>query len=105
MEGKGCERKTGQGAVGERETKGKERVRERSNVSDPGYLYRNPDPNFSIPVPGSKRSRIPDPHQRIKVFLTQKLFLSARKYDPGCSSQIPNPDFFPSWIPGKRLRD
>jgi hypothetical protein len=26
----------------------------------------------------------PDPQQRIKVFLPNKLFLSSRKYDPGC---------------------
>ncbi len=31
---------------------------------------------------------IPDPHQRIKVFLPKKLFLSCRKYDLGCSSRI-----------------
>ncbi len=30
-----------------------------------------PDPNFSLPDPGSKRFRIPDPHQRIEVLLTQ----------------------------------
>jgi hypothetical protein len=35
---------------------------------------------FSIPDPGSKRFRIPDPHQRI--LNPQKLFLSSRKYDP-----------------------
>jgi hypothetical protein len=29
-----------------------------------------PDPNFSIPDPGSKKFRIPDPHQR---FLTQNI--------------------------------
>ncbi len=39
-----------------------------------------------IPDLGSEffPSRIPDPHQSI---LHQKLFLSSRKYDPGCSSQ------------------
>ncbi len=41
-----------------------------------------------IPDQGSKRTRIPDPHQRIHVFLTQKLFLCSRKYDPGCTSRI-----------------
>jgi hypothetical protein len=30
-----------------------------SNVADPGCLFRIPDPNFSIPDPGSKE--IPDP--------------------------------------------
>ncbi len=59
-----------------------------------------PDPNFSIPDPGSqiqghKDFRIPDPdpHQRIEVFFPQKkLFLSSRNYDPGCSSRILDPD-------------
>jgi hypothetical protein len=43
-----------------------------------------------IPDPGSKRFRIldTDPRQRISVFLTQKLFLSFRNFDPGCSSRI-----------------
>jgi hypothetical protein len=38
---------------------------------------------------------------RIKQFnnVTQKLFLSSRKYDPGCSPRIPDPDFHPLWIP------
>jgi hypothetical protein len=31
-----------------------------------------PDPNFSIPDTGSKRFRIPDPQQKISVFLTLK---------------------------------
>jgi hypothetical protein len=33
------------------------------------------DPNFFDP--GSKRFRIPDPHQRTEVFLTQKIVLSS----------------------------
>jgi hypothetical protein len=69
-----------------------------SSVADPGCLSRNLDPNFSIPDPGSKRFRIPDPHHRIQVAL--KLFLNSRKRknDLGCSwiqilfpSRIPNP--------------
>ncbi len=47
----------------------------------------DPGSEFSILDPESKRFRIPDPdpHQRIKVlFLTQKLFISSRKHDPGC---------------------
>jgi hypothetical protein len=56
----------------------------------------------SIPDPGS---RILDPHQRIKYFNPQKSkqwFLSSKKFDPGCSSRIPDPDadFLPSWITG-----
>jgi hypothetical protein len=60
-----------------------------------------PDPNFSIPDPGSKK--IPDPGSgsasRDLSFLTQKIFLSSQKCDLGCSSRIripdPNLDFIP----------
>jgi hypothetical protein len=55
-----------------------------------GMFIPHPHPNFSIPDPGLKRSRI-----RIKnlsFFKPKKLFLSSRKYDPGCSSRIPDPD-------------
>ncbi len=59
-----------------------------------------PDPNFSIPDPGSKRFRIAD--YRITVFLTHKLLLRSLKYDPGCSIRIPDPDLdsFPISDPG-----
>jgi hypothetical protein len=55
-----------------------------------------PGSEFSFPDPGSKRFRIPDPnpHQRIKVFLTPKLFLNSRKIYLGCYLFIPDPDFF-----------
>jgi hypothetical protein len=69
-----------------------------------------PDSNFFIPDPGSrsKRFRIPDPYQTILSILTQKLFLSSRKYDPGCSSRIRILIFYPSRIPDpgvKKARD
>jgi hypothetical protein len=64
-----------------------------------------PDPGSEFFHPGSrvKRFRIPDPHQRILVFLTQKI-VSTQKYDPGCSSRIPDPDldFHRSRIPGQK---
>jgi hypothetical protein len=43
--------------------------------ANPGCLSRITDPNFSIQDPGSKRFWIPDPdrHQRINVYLTQKI--------------------------------
>ncbi len=49
-------------------------------------------------------SRILDPHQIIYVFSPKKLFLSSRKYDPGCSSQIRilDPDFYPARIQGSK---
>ncbi len=67
---------------------------------------------FSIPDPGSRirTVSIPDPGSRIlikecKYFnpskKQKKWFLSSKKYDPGCSSRIPDPDadFLPSRIP------
>ncbi len=51
---------------------------------------------FSIPDPGSKRFRIPDPLQ--SIFNPQKLFLSSRKYDSGCSSRTRILIFDPSRI-------
>jgi hypothetical protein len=69
-----------------------------------------------IPDPGSEffPSRIPDPNclhpgsrilKEFKYFNPQKSkkkwFLSSKKYDPGCSSRIPDPDadFLTSRIP------
>jgi hypothetical protein len=72
---------------------------------------------FSIPDP---ESRIPDPNclhpgsriciKEFKYFSpkkTNKWFLSSRKYDPGCSSPIPDPDadFLPIPDPGSRIPD
>jgi hypothetical protein len=49
-------------------------------------------------------SRIPGPHQRIKPKNPnpKKLFLSSRKYDPGCSSRIRILTFYPSGIQGSK---
>ncbi len=47
---------------------------------------------FSIPDPGSASKNL--------SILTQKLFLSSRKHDPGCSSRIRILIFYPSRIPG-----
>ncbi len=54
-----------------------------------------PNPYFSRP--GSKIKKIPDPRSRIRIkafkyFYHKKLFLSSRKYHPGCSSRIRDPD-------------
>ncbi len=46
---------------------------------------------FSIPDPGSASKNL--------SILTQKLFLSSKKYDPGCSSRIRILIFYPSRIP------
>jgi hypothetical protein len=67
---------------------------------------------FSIPDPGSELSPswIPDLGSSSKnlSILTpkkgKKWFLSSKKYDPGCSSRIPDPDadFLPFQDPGSR---
>jgi hypothetical protein len=69
---------------------------------------------FFIPDPGSELSpsRIPDPGSSSKnlSILTQKKtkkwFLSCKKYDPGCSSRIPDPDagFLPIPDSGSRIQ-
>jgi hypothetical protein len=76
-------------------------------IPDPGSDFfssripiRIPDPNCLHP-----RSRI-----RIKEFKClnpKKWFLSSRKYDPGCSSRIPDPDadFYPSPIPDPGVKN
>jgi hypothetical protein len=71
-------------------------------IPDPTFFHpgsRIPDPNFSIPDPGS-RIRI----KEFQSFNPKKWFLSSRKYDPGCSSRIPDPDpyFLPIPDPGSR---
>jgi hypothetical protein len=82
-----------------------------TSVADPGCLSRIPDPTFSIPDPGYELSpsrirtvSIPDPgsaSKNLSILTQKKWFLSSRKYDPGCSSRIPDPDvdFYPSRIP------
>ncbi len=59
----------------------------KSIVADPGPNFshpgsRIPDQNFSFPDPGST--------SKILGIVTQKKFLSSRKYDQGCSSRIPD---------------
>jgi hypothetical protein len=70
-----------------------------SSVSDPGCLFRIPDPNFYISDPGSKRSWIPapDPHKRNQVFLTQKIVFKISEIS---GMFIPDPDCFPIPDPG-----
>ncbi len=71
-----------------------------TSVADPGCLSRIrlfsiADPTFFHPGSTSKNL----------IILTQKKwFLSSRKYDPGCSSRIsdPDPDFLPIPNPGSR---
>jgi hypothetical protein len=83
-----------------------------SQIPDPNFSIQIPDPNFSIPDPNfASRIRIfPSgsdffhPGSASKNFNPKKRFLSSRKYDPGCSSQIriPDSDFLPIPDPGSR---
>jgi hypothetical protein len=56
-------------------------------------FFNIPDPNFSIPDPGSKRFRIADPHQRILVCLTLKIVSKLSKILSVTFISVP--DFFP----------
>ncbi len=73
-----------------------------TNVSDPGCLYHIR--SFLSRIQGQKdmgsRIRI----KEVKFFQLKKLFLSSRKYDPGCSSRILDMDldFLPLPDPGSR---
>ncbi len=80
------------------------------SVADPGCLSRIPDPTFFYPGSRIRTVSIPDPGSSSKnlSILTpkkaKKWFLSSKKYDPGCSSRIPDPDadFLPSRIQGSK---
>ena len=71
-----------------------------TSVADQGCLSRIPDPTFFHP--GSwiliKEFKYFNPKK------AKKWFLSSKKYDPGCSSRIPDldADFLPSRIPGSK---
>jgi hypothetical protein len=69
------------------------------SVADPGCLSR-----IRFFHPGSRIKKIPvsGPASKNLSILTQKLFLSSRKYDSGCSSRIRIPDleFLPNPDPG-----
>ncbi len=80
-----------------------------------------PDPTFFHPGSRTRTVSIPDPGSSSKNLSiltpqkTKKWFLSSKKYDPGCSSRIPDPDadFLPipdSGVkkapnPGSRIRN
>jgi hypothetical protein len=56
-----------------------------------------PDPTFFHPGSDLFPSRIRV--KEFKYFNPKKWFLRSRNYDPGCSSRIPDPDFYSSRIP------
>jgi hypothetical protein len=72
--------------------------------TNPGPVLRIPDQNFLHPGSDFFPSRIPDPHQIIKVFLPKKLFLSSRKYDPGCYPGSGSCFIYPYRIPVPRVK-
>ncbi len=53
-----------------------------------GYGMFIPDPNFSIPDPNFSYLGSWIRIKEFKYFNPKELFLSSRKYDPGCSSRI-----------------
>jgi hypothetical protein len=64
-------------------------------IPDPGSdFFLSPIRTVSIPDPGSAS-------KNLSVLTPKKWLLSSRKYDPGCSSRIPDPDadFYASRIP------
>ncbi len=79
----------------------------RSSVADPDVYPGSRIRLFSIPDPNCLH---PGSRIRIKEFKyfnpkkPKKWFLSSRKYDPGCSSRIPDPDadFLPISDPGSK---
>jgi hypothetical protein len=76
------------------------------SVADPGpagsdfFPSRIPDPNCLHP---GSRIRIKE-FKYFMYFNPKKWFLNSRKYEPGCSSRIPDPDddFLPIPDPGSR---
>jgi hypothetical protein len=58
------------------------------SVADSGCLFRIPAPNFSIPDPGSKSFRFPDPHENLSI-LTQQIALGNMIQD--VHPRIPDP--------------
>jgi hypothetical protein len=81
------------------------------SVADPGCLSRIPDPTFFHPGSRIRTVSIPNhgsASKNLSIVTTKyqkKWFLSSNKYDPGCSSRIPDPDadFLP--IPDPVSRD
>jgi hypothetical protein len=71
-------------------------------VADPGCLSRILDSNFLIPDPGSSVKKIPDPqpHQRSKVFITQKIVSKLSEIWSGMFIPDPDLDFLPIPDPG-----
>ncbi len=71
------------------------------STNDPNFLQCCgsgmfiPDPNFFHPGSASKN---------LSILTPKKLVSNSRKYDPGCSSRIPDPDFLPMPNPGTESR-
>jgi hypothetical protein len=69
-----------------------------SGIRDPGSGIRKkpiPDPGSrgqKAPDPGSGSATLPICNKEFKYLNLPKIFLSSRKYDPGCSSRIRIPD-------------
>ncbi len=85
-----------------------QRYRYRNLEADPGCLSRVLDPNFFYPrsrIQVQKDSGSASTWKEFKYFIPKNLFLSSRKYDPGCSYRIRISWFFTyhgSWIQGSK---
>jgi hypothetical protein len=76
------------------------------SVADLRYFFRSRIRLFSILDPGSEFFPYRFCIKEFQYFNPQKFFLSSRKYDPGCSFQIPDPDrdFLSIPNPGFRIQ-
>ncbi len=72
-----------------------------SRIPDPTFFHPGSRTNFTIPDPGSASKNL-----SILTQKNHKWFLSSMKYDPGCSSRIPDPDpyFLPIPDPGSQIQ-
>ena len=76
------------------------------SVADLRYFFWSRIRLFSILDPGSEFFPYRFCIKKFQYFNPQKFFLSSRKYDPGCSFQIPDPDrdFLSIPNPGFRIQ-
>ncbi len=80
-----------------------------TNIKSELSPSRIPDPNCLHPGSRIRTVSIPDPGSSKNLSIltpkkAKKWVLSSKKYDPGCSSRIPDPDadFLPSRIQGSK---
>jgi hypothetical protein len=80
-------------------------TKQQKSVGMVKFSVADPDPGSDFFPSRIRTVSIPDPGSASKYFIyfnPKQWFLSSRKYDPGCSSRIPDPgaDFLPIPDPG-----